>query len=124
MFNDSAIDQRGRLFAGSKTLRGQPFLEETRPGRFYKVEKAKDGVHWVSEEVEAIGHCVVPNGAGFSPDSKTFYVADTRAFKVYAFDYNLGTGDLSNRRVFAETPWEGRPDGLTIDAEGYVWVAK
>lgn len=69
MFNDSAVDSFGRIYMGSKTLRGQPFNEDQLPGRFYKVERRKGT--WLSEEVAAIGHMTVPNGADFSPDFKT-----------------------------------------------------
>lgn len=69
MYNDSAVDARGRIFAGSKTLRSQPFNEDQLPGRFYMFE-LKDG-KWHTEEVEAIGHMTVPNGVGFSLDHKT-----------------------------------------------------
>ena len=72
MFNDSACDARGRIFSGSKTLRGQPFNEDQLPGRIYKVEYLGDG--WVSEEMTEIGHMTVPNGIAFSPDNRTMSV--------------------------------------------------
>lgn len=145
MFNDSACDARGRIFSGSKTLRGQPFNEDQLPGRIYKLEYLGDG--WVSEEMTEIGHMTVPNGIAFSPDNRTMsvqlrlqlsedaqlmselyyifrYIADTRSLEIVALDYNLETGTASNKRVFVRTTWDGRPDGMCVDTEGYIWSAK
>jgi sugar lactone lactonase YvrE len=52
------------------------------------------------------------------------YVADTRSLHILAFDYNLEAGTISNRRVFIKTSWDGRPDGMCVDEEGFVWSAK
>lgn len=51
-------------------------------------------------------------------------MSDTRAPVVLAFDYDVETGALSNRRTFASCPYEARPDGLCVDADGFIWVAK
>ncbi len=52
------------------------------------------------------------------------YYVDTPTHQVVAFDYDLETGDLSNRRVVVEIPEDqGSPDGMTIDSEGMIWVA-
>ena len=43
---------------------------------------------------------------------------------MYAYDYDIETGSLSNRRIFLtahDYPWTF--DGSTIDAEGYLWNA-
>lgn len=69
MFNDSACDANGRIFAGTKTLRGQPFNEHLLPGRVYKLEKVQG--KWQTEEVQEIGSLTIPNGIAFSPDNKT-----------------------------------------------------
>jgi len=66
----------------------------------------------------------VANGIGFSPDGETVYVTDMFHGKLLAYDYDLATGTVSNRRTFAEVPSEaGLPDGLIVDAAGYVWSA-
>ena len=66
------------------------------------------------------------NGLGWSPDGTTFYWIDTPTRRITAFDYNLKRGELSNRRAAVtfpeQTDW-GRPDGMTVDAEGMIWVA-
>lgn len=64
------------------------------------------------------------NGMGFSPDLKTFYSTDSPKHEIYKWDYNLVTGAITNKRVFTTIPdtW-GIPDGMTVDAEGFVWSA-
>jgi D-xylonolactonase len=53
------------------------------------------------------------------------YYVDSPKREVYLFDYDQATGAITNQRVFVTTPeGEGVPDGMTVDAEGYVWVAK
>lgn len=65
------------------------------------------------------------NGPCWSPDDKTFYVADTFIEEFWAYDYDIETGNATNRRVFATTKDdEGVADGSTIDAEGYLWNAQ
>ena len=52
------------------------------------------------------------------------YWSDSRSSIVYAFDFDAATGDIANRRVFFETTErQGRPDGATVDAEGFYWSA-
>jgi sugar lactone lactonase YvrE len=52
------------------------------------------------------------------------YFTDSRAGAIYAFDFDLDSGAIANRRVFAQVPAEaGRADGLTVDREGLVWSA-
>lgn len=67
---------------------------------------------------------ILGNGPCFSPDNRTLYHADSMAHIIYAYDYDLDTGAVSNRRTFFETSEYGPiPDGATIDAEGDMWVA-
>ena len=62
------------------------------------------------------------NGIGLSPDGKTVYVADQRHGQIIALDYDTLNGTVSNRRLFARVPEaEGMPDGLIVDAEGFIW---
>ena len=106
-FNDVVSDPEGRVFAGA--LGGN--------GRLYRIDH--DGT--ITELFDGIG---VPNGMGFSPDLRHMYFTDSVPRKIYLFDYERTTGTLSNRRAFAEVPLEqGVPDGMTVDAHGYVWGA-
>ncbi len=65
----------------------------------------------------------ISNGLEWSPDGSRAYYTDTETHRVDVFGYERESG-LTNRRVFAEVPAEdGRPDGLSVDADGGVWVA-
>jgi D-xylonolactonase len=106
-FNDVIADPEGRVFAGA--MGGN--------GRLLRYDL--DGT--VTEMADGFG---CPNGMGFAPDLRGMYVTDSPAREIYYFDYERKTGALSNRRTFAEIPLhEGLPDGMTVDAEGYVWSA-
>ena len=106
-FNDVIADPEGRVFAGAmggngKLLRFDP-----------------DGS--VTEMADGLS---IPNGMGFTPDLRGMYFTDSLPRKIYYFDYDRKTGNLSNRRIFAEIPpEEGLPDGMTMDRDGYVWSA-
>ncbi|MBF9016682.1 MULTISPECIES: SMP-30/gluconolactonase/LRE family protein [unclassified Oceanispirochaeta] len=66
----------------------------------------------------------LPNGSGFSPDEKTFYINEMMASRILAYDFDTSKGTFSNRRTFTEiAPEKGYPDGMTIDSEGCLWVA-
>jgi sugar lactone lactonase YvrE len=67
----------------------------------------------------------VSNGMGWSPNGRTMYFTDTRRRVILAFNFDLETGRIDNRRVFVEVPADsGFPDGLTVDGEGFVWSAE
>jgi len=111
--NDGKADRRGRFFAGSMDT-----MEEGPSGALYRLDpdfsvtKVDDGI-------------ICSNGPCFSPDDETFYFTDTWTGEIWAYDYDIETGDLSNRRTFAkvDTSGGGAADGSTVDAEGYVWNA-
>jgi sugar lactone lactonase YvrE len=72
---------------------------------------------------------VVPDGVtisnrlDWSPDGSRSYCTDTETYRIDVFDYDAAAG-LTRRRRLAEIPSDvGRPDGLTVDAQGGVWVA-
>jgi sugar lactone lactonase YvrE len=64
----------------------------------------------------------VSNGLEWSPDGSRAYYNDTATGEISVFDYEAELG-LTNRRVFASIPNDGRPDGLTVDRDGGVWTA-
>jgi L-arabinonolactonase len=69
---------------------------------------------------------VVSNGPCWSPDGRIFYFADTWSGEIWAYDYDLDTGAVANRRTFTklDTSRGGAADGSTVDAEGCVWNAQ
>jgi sugar lactone lactonase YvrE len=109
-FNDVIADPRGRVFCGT-----MPTDEQL--GTLYRLDP--DGsIRAVIEGVD------VPNGMGFTPDRRRLYVTESEASTIYRYDYDQATGALSNRETFVDASDEaGIPDGMTVDAEGYVWSA-
>ena len=114
-FNDGKCDRQGRLWAGTM---GE--LDWDAPvGNLYRLDASGKPTR-MEEDV------CCSNGIGFSPDSKTMYFAESFRYRILAYDFDAASGDLSNRRVFATIDPEGGrfPDGLTVDAEGFVWSAQ
>lgn len=110
-FNDVIADPEGRVFCGTMPT-------PDRPGHLYRLDT--DGSLTVVEE--GLG---ISNGMGFTPDLRHMYHTDSTVRRIYIYDYDRATGALSNRRLFVETPpGDGIPDGMTVDAEGYVWSAR
>lgn len=67
----------------------------------------------------------VSNGLGWSPDGETFYLTDSPKKTIYAYDFEAESGEIRNRRLFAELGEDDSvPDGLTVDTEGHVWTAQ
>jgi D-xylonolactonase len=112
-FNDVIADPAGRVFCGTMST-------PERSGRLYRLDT--DGT--LTKLLEGIG---TSNGMGFTLDRKHMYYTDTRKRDIYLFDYDQATGAISHQRVFVNVPdqeGEGRPDGMTVDAEGYIWSAR
>ena len=110
-YNDAAVDRQGRLLVGTVNMQ-DPFPPE---GSLYRLDP--DGsLHKLDT-----GYATA-NGIGVSPDGRTVYVADQRHRQIIALDYDTVKGTTSNRRIFARVPDdEGMPDGLIVDAEGFIW---
>jgi len=111
--NDGKVDKRGRFVSGSMdTQEAGPNGALYRLDPDFTVTKLDDGI-------------IVSNGPCWSPDGRTFYFADSWSGEIWAYDYDLDTGGVSNRRTFAkvDTSRGGAADGATVDAEGFVWSA-
>ncbi|MFG1679194.1 SMP-30/gluconolactonase/LRE family protein [Nonomuraea sp. NPDC049269] len=109
--NDGGCDPDGRFYIGSMAY------DET-PGRgsLYVAEPG-GGLRVVLPEV------TISNGLDFSPGGDLAYYADTTTRRIDVLDYDREHG-LTGRRPFVSVdPADGAPDGLTVDAEGGVWVA-
>ncbi len=112
-FNDGKVDRAGRFWAGTLDRRlASPI------GRLYRVSPGF--------EVKAMDRgFTISNGIGWSPDERTMYFTDTPAGCIYCYDFDAADGAVSNRRVFVQAaPGHGGPDGMTVDAEGFVWSAQ
>lgn len=109
-FNDVVADPRGRVLCGT-------YPQDGRLGTLYRLDR--DGS--LTPLVERVA---LSNGLGFSPDCRTLYYAESEARTIHRFDYDEETGDLSAGRPFVELgDLDAKPDGLTVDAGGDVWVA-
>ena len=127
-FNDGKCDALGRFWAGT--------LNEAKdaPSAALYCLDARDGRAPVATRMA--GDATTANGLAFAPDGRTVYWADTAAHEVRAWDWDREANVMSRPRVFhpfdakpegwtpgAATPYAGRPDGATIDAQGHYWVA-
>jgi sugar lactone lactonase YvrE/DNA-binding IclR family transcriptional regulator len=112
-FNDGKCDSRGRFWAGTMDMGVAPGA-----GSLYRLDR--DGTAHCMER--GIG---IANGLGWSPDDRRMYFTDTLARTIFVYDFDAESGTIANRRVFAQTlDHMGVPDGLTVDAEGFVWSAQ
>jgi sugar lactone lactonase YvrE len=109
--NEGGCDPDGRFYCGSMAYDQRPGA-----GTLYRLDP--DGsVHVILDDV------TISNGLEWSPNGSLAYYNDTPTQHVALFDYDSGSG-LTGRRVFVEISEEdGHPDGLTVDAEGGIWVA-
>lgn len=111
-FNDGACDRAGRFWLGTMhKAMSEPV------GALYRVDPDLS-IRQMAESV------TVSNGIAFSPDNKVMYHTDSRSAVIYAYDFDLESGAISNRRVFADFGGRHeRPDGCTIDRDGCLWTA-
>jgi L-arabinonolactonase len=111
-FNDGKTDARGRFIAGTMDAKfANPI------GSIYSLDSSLK----CSVLEPAIG-CT--NGPCFSPDNRTFYCSDSITRTISAYDYDLASGMVSDKRQFAAIKGlGGAPDGATVDAEGNLWSA-
>lgn len=109
--NDAKVDRQGRIWAGTMDAA----IRET-TGALYCMQP-DFSVRRVDEGYK------ITNGPAFSPSQDCMYHTDTGRGLVYRFALSPA-GEIGNRRVFLKFTREmGSPDGMTVDAEGYVWIA-
>jgi sugar lactone lactonase YvrE len=110
--NDGKCDSAGRFWAGSMS-----YAEKGTEGSLYRLDPDRS----VRRMLSGIG---LSNGLGWSPDDTLMYYVDSLAARLDVFDFDRVRGEIANRRTVVEVPAaEGVPDGLTVDAEGYIWLA-
>lgn len=109
--NDGACDPVGRFLAGTASYERRPAAGLYCLEPNLTVRRVLSGI-------------TLSNGIDWTSDGETMFFVDTPTREISSFRYDLETGDLSERRVFADlTDTGGNPDGLTVDREGHVWVA-
>lgn len=110
--NDGKCDPSGRFWAGSLSDSFTPGA-----GALWRLDPDLTA-HLVLDGI------TLSNGLGWSPVGETFYFIDSADAAVDAFDFDMSSGELSNRRrLITSGGEEGVPDGMTVDDEGCLWVA-
>lgn len=108
-FNDGSVDRAGRFWAGTM---GGPSNNLYRLDPGGAVQRMDTGIQ-------------ISNGIGWSPDNRVMYYTDSLLRVIYAYDFDLDSGSIANRRVFIDSRAEsGTPDGLTVDSQGFIWSAR
>lgn len=108
--NEGGCDPDGRFWCGSMAYDQAPGA-----AALYRLNPGGD-------VLTALEGVTISNGIDWSPDGSLAYYDDTATHRVDVFDYDRDTGQ-TGRRPFVRLPDDGNPDGLTVDAEGGVWVA-
>lgn len=111
-FNDGKCDPSGRFWAGTMA-----HDQSEKKGSLYRlntdlsVDKVFSGV-------------TISNGLAWDHEDGKFYYIDTPTMEIRSYDYDIATGELSGKSVIRVIDSEeGYPDGMTIDQEGFLWVA-
>jgi sugar lactone lactonase YvrE len=111
-FNDGKCDPSGRFWVGTLALDSRK-----KGAMLYRMNKDKS----IRVMLDSV---TISNGIVWTADKKTMYYNDTPTGTIQAFDYNDKEGTISNGRVVVRIPkGGGGPDGMTIDADGNLWVA-
>lgn len=110
--NDGKCDRQGRFWASTMEFSGVP-----ERGAFYRL----DPDFTVTKHLDGLS---VGNGLAWSADDTRLYYIDSLAYGVDVFDFDPEAGAIRNRRRFVDVGGEMVfPDGMTIDADGCLWVA-
>ena len=106
------MDPAGRVWVGSMDIKEKEPL-----GTLYRLDTG-------GTLTPVVKGATVSNGIGWSPDGTRMYYNDSPMRRIDMFDYDQATGEAFEGRMFADlSRADGFPDGLTVDADGYVWVA-
>jgi sugar lactone lactonase YvrE len=110
--NDGACDSSGRIWAG--TLAND---FRAGAGALYRLD--------VDGQVDLVlDDLTISNGLGWSPDGTVMYLADSGPRVVHSFAFDTEAGTISDGRVLITVTEDiGAPDGLTVDADGDLWIA-
>ncbi len=111
-FNEGKCDPAGRFWAGTMAI-----SEILHQGNVYVLDRDLK----CRKQIE---HVSISNGLAWSLDHKTLYYIDTPSFEVVSYDYDISSGEISNKKsvIKINVKEEGYPDGMTIDEEGMLWI--
>jgi sugar lactone lactonase YvrE len=111
-FNDGKCDPGGRFWAGTMA-----YDEAAGAACLYRLDPT-------GEVSRVLDDVTISNGMAWSDDRSTMFYIDTPTRRIDAFTYDVDTGSITDRRAVVQIPPDlGSPDGMTIDAEGGLWVA-
>ena len=111
-FNDGACDADGRFWAGTMA-----YDQRTGAASLYRLD-VDGSVHRMLDGL------TIGNGLAWDASGRVMYYIDTPTHRIDAFAFDPDSGSLSDRRTVVRIPaGSGAPDGMTIDAEGGLWVA-
>ncbi|GFS15045.1 regucalcin-like [Elysia marginata] len=119
--NDAKADASGRLWAGTMGLEAVPGQVAGPVGALYSMSHD----HKLTNQ---LGNISISNGLDWTDDNSVMFYIDSVPRKVYAFDFDLAAGTISNQRTAIEFAPDslstyGLPDGMCLDAQGKIWVA-
>lgn len=110
--NDGKVDPAGRFWAGTTALD-----HRLGAGTLYRLDPDL-------RVSPMLGEVTISNGLDWSLDGSTMYYIDTPTHRVDAFAFDPASGSIGDRRPAVPIrEGAGSPDGMTLDAEGYLWVA-
>lgn len=120
-FNDGKVDRAGRFWSGTVQESLTVGTADTNARYYDPVGKLwrldPDG-----RATECASGITMNNGQCWSPDDRRMYFSDSFTREVVVYDYDLASGSIENRRLFASIPRErGVCDGATVDSEGFFW---
>lgn len=122
-FNDGRCDAAGRFWAGAMY---EPRTAEA--AGVFVLERGRVREGWGPAQAAGVK---VSNGLAFPPDGRFVYQSDTPNHLIYRLPFDLATGKVGAREVFArcaanrtDPGYGGRPDGAAIDSEGNYWSAQ
>jgi sugar lactone lactonase YvrE len=97
---------------------GDSDLRDTRPvGSLYSLDSG-------GRLTQLDNGIAIANGPCWSPDNRTFYFSDSLPYSIFAYDYDIESGAVADKRLFADThELGGIPDGATVDRDGLMWMA-
>ena len=110
--NDAAIDDNGKLWLSTMDEK-----EKKNSGKLFYISEN----YSIKKKFE---NFIIGNGIDWSPDKKNLYFVASDRNKIFKFNYQKKNYKLQNKKTFAQIPnHKGKPDGLCVDIDGFVWVA-